>query len=89
MYKDYGKKYGDTLLVLFTTSLYGKAKANTLSQYDGLKYWKRMGFTTGSSFQPSRKVFNMIWQWLKKNHTKSIRMARGKTTKRPTIKKRP
>ena len=30
-----------------------------------------MGFTTGSvSFQPSRSVRNMIWKWLKKNHTR-------------------
>ena len=65
------EKYGDTLVGVTTTSLYGKAKANTLSQYDGLKYWKRMGFTTGSvSFQPSRPTRNMIWQWLKKNHTR-------------------
>lgn len=65
------EKYGDTLVGVTTTSLYGKAKANTLSQYDGLKYWKRMGFTTGSvSFQPSRPTRNMIWKWLKKNHTR-------------------
>ena len=65
------EKYGDTLVGVTTTSLYGKAKANTLSQYDGLKYWKRMGFTTGSvSFQPSRSTRNMIWKWLKKNHTR-------------------
>ena len=65
------EKYNDTLVGVTTTSLYGKAKANTLSQYDGLKYWKRMGFTTGSvSFQPSRSVRNMIWKWLKKNHTR-------------------
>jgi hypothetical protein len=65
------EKYGDVLVGVTTTSLYGKAKANTLSQYDGLKYWKRMGFTTGSvSFQPSRPVRNMIWTWLKKNHTR-------------------
>ena len=55
------EKYGDKLVGVTTTSLYGKAKANTLSQYDGLKYWKRMGFTTGSvSFQPSRSTRNMI-----------------------------
>ena len=65
------EKYGDKLVGVTTTSLYGKAKANTLSQYDGLKYWKRMGFTTGSvSFQPSRPTRNMIWKWLKKNHTR-------------------
>jgi hypothetical protein len=32
------EKYKDALVGVTTTSLYGKAKANTLSQYDGLKY---------------------------------------------------
>src|SRR6056300_831323 len=65
------EKYGDKLVGVTTTSLYGKAKANTLSQYDGLRYWKRMGFTTGSvSFEPERKTKTMIRNWLLKNHTR-------------------
>jgi hypothetical protein len=36
--KIWQEKYGDKLVGVTTTSLYGKAKANTLSQYDGLKY---------------------------------------------------
>jgi hypothetical protein len=64
-------KYGDKLVGVTTTSLYGKAKANTLSQYDGLKYWKRMGFTMGSvSYEPQPATKKLIKQWLKKNHTR-------------------
>ena len=65
------EKYGDKLVGVTTTSLYGKAKANTLSQYDGLKYWKRMGFTMGSvSYEPQPETKKLIKQWLKKNHTR-------------------
>jgi len=63
--------YGDKLVGVTTTSLYGKTKTNGLSQYDGLKYWKRMGFTTGSvSFEPELKTRKLIKQWLKKKHTR-------------------
>lgn len=65
------EKYGCHLVGVTTTSLYGKAKANTLSQYDGLKYWKRMGFSQGSvTYEPSRKTKYMIRDWLKKHHTR-------------------
>jgi hypothetical protein len=47
------KQYGDTLVGVTTTSLYGKTKANGLSQYDNLDHWQPMGFTSGSvSFEP-------------------------------------
>ena len=42
------KLYGDKLVSITTTSLYGQAKANGLSQYDGLPYWQKMGFTAGA-----------------------------------------
>ena len=62
------EKYGNTLVGVTTTSLYGKAKANTLSQYDGLKYWKRMGFTTGSvSYEPMPNTKKMIKKIEKSN----------------------
>tara|TARA_B100001769_G_scaffold272302_1_gene266486 strand:- start:893 stop:2260 length:1368 start_codon:yes stop_codon:yes gene_type:complete len=65
------EKYGDHLVGVTTTSLYGKSKTNTLSQYDGLKYWKKMGFTMGSvSYEPQLNTKNLIKQWLKKNHTR-------------------
>jgi hypothetical protein len=65
------KLYGDKLVSVTTTSLYGKTKQGGLSQYDNLDYWLPMGFTAGSvSFEPSRETRYMIREWLKKNHTR-------------------
>ena len=53
--KDWKVRYGDTLVGVTTTSLYGKTKANGLSQYDGLEHWQKMGFSSGSvAFEPKR-----------------------------------
>ena len=46
--QDWQNKYGDVLVGVTTTSLYGKTKAGGLSQYDGLEHWNAMGFTSGS-----------------------------------------
>lgn len=65
------KQYGDTLIGVTTTSLYGKMKAGGLSQYDNLDHWQKMGFTSGSvSFEPSRETRYLVRNWLKKNHTR-------------------
>jgi len=63
--------YGNVLVGLTTTSLYGKTKQNGLSQYDNLKYWKKMDFTSGSvAFEPLQETRYMIREWLKVNHTR-------------------
>jgi hypothetical protein len=65
------KLYGDKLVSVTTTSLYGKTKAGGLSQYDNLDFWQPMGFTSGSvSFEPLRETRMLIREWLKKNHTR-------------------
>ena len=65
------KQYGDTLVGVTTTSLYGKVKAGGLSQYDNLDHWQKMGFSSGSvSFEPSRETRYLVRNWLKKNHTR-------------------
>jgi hypothetical protein len=65
------KQYGDTLVGVTTTSLYGKTKAGGLSQYDNLDHWQPMGFTSGSvSFEPERDTRYKIREWLKANHTR-------------------
>jgi hypothetical protein len=65
------KLYGDKLVSVTTTSLYGKTKAGGLSQYDNLDYWQPMGFTSGSvSFEPLKHTRYLIREWLKKNHTR-------------------
>ena len=68
--KVWQEQYGETLVGVTTTSLYGKTKVVPLSQYDRLKYWKKMSFTKGSvSYETSRSTRTKIEQWLMKNHT--------------------
>ncbi len=65
------KLYGDKLVSVTTTSLYGRTKADGLSQYDNLDHWLKMGFTAGSvSFEPLRETRYMIQDWLKENHSR-------------------
>lgn len=67
--KDWEERYGNKLVGMTTTSLYGKSKAGGLSQYDNLKYWKKMGFTQGKvSFGTSRTTQKMMLDWMIKNH---------------------
>ena len=68
--KTWEYQYKDKLVGVTTTSLYGKTKEIPLSQYDRLKYWKKMGWTAGSvSYEPEIGTRKMIQQWLMKNHT--------------------
>jgi len=68
--KTWEHQYTDKLVGVTTTSLYGKTKEIPLSQYDRLKYWKKMGWTAGSvSYEPTKPTRKMIQQWLMKNHT--------------------
>ena len=54
-----------------TTSLYGKQKAGGLSQYDNLKHWKKMGFSSGSvSYETKKPTVRHMLRWLMKNHTR-------------------
>jgi len=67
--KDWKERYGDTLVGVTTTSLYGNTKSNGLSQYDGLDHWNKMGFSSGSvAFEPKRSTSRMIFDWIKENH---------------------
>lgn len=63
--------YGDVLVGVSTTSLYGKDKLNGLSQYDNLKHWKKMGYSAGSiSYEVTKDTEKLMLDWLKKNHTR-------------------
>jgi hypothetical protein len=65
------KQYGDVLVGVTTTSLYGKNKQGGLSQYDNLKHWKKMGFSSGSvSYETTKPTVRLLLNWLKKNHTR-------------------
>jgi len=57
----WNKKYGDEIAGITTTSLYG-----SYSQYNSLKYWKKMGKTNGTiKFNHTSTVANKIRQYLK------------------------
>jgi hypothetical protein len=69
--QDWKKQYGDVLVGVTTTSLYGKDKAGGLSQYDNLKHWKKMGFSSGSvSYECTKPTIKLLLNWLAKNHTR-------------------
>lgn len=66
---DWKRQYGDVLVGVTTTSLYGKTKSGGLSQYDGLEHWNPMGFSSGSvAFEPSKKTMRMVFDWIKENY---------------------
>jgi hypothetical protein len=69
--KDWKNQYGDVLVGVTTTSLYGNTKSGGLSQYDGLEHWNKMGFSSGSvAFEPTKKTMRMVYDWVKENHTR-------------------
>lgn len=69
--KRWKELYGDTLIGVSTTSLYGKDKLGGLSQYDNLKHWKKMGYSAGSiSYEVTKDTEKMMLDWLKKNYTR-------------------
>ena len=83
------KLYGDVLVSVTTTSLYGRTKADGLSQYDNLDHWQKMGFTAGSvSFEPEKNTRYLYRDWLKVKHTRkyfewySAKKASGQPHKR-------
>ena len=68
--KDWKEQYGDRLVSVTTTSLYGKAKAGGMSQYDNLKHWKKMGYSQGSvAYKPKKETTKRLRDWLKKYHS--------------------
>jgi hypothetical protein len=67
--KDWKGRYGDVLVGVTTTSLYGKTKSGGLSQYDGLEHWNKMGFSSGSvAFEPRRETANEVYAWIREFH---------------------
>jgi hypothetical protein len=67
--KDWKERYGDVLVGVTTTSLYGNTKSNGLSQYDGLEHWNKMGFSSGSvAFEPTRNTRKLVFNWIKENY---------------------
>jgi len=62
------KEYGDTMVGVTTTSLYG-----SFSQYQNLKHWKKRGHSAGSvSYEATKPTIQMLRDWLKENHTRKF-----------------
>lgn len=69
--KDWKERYGNILVGVTTTSLYGKTKPGGMSQYDGLDHWNKMGYSSGSvAFEPSKATSRMLYDWIKENDTR-------------------
>ena len=59
--------YGQKLAGVTTTALYGREKGAT--QYDGLKYWKKYGYTTGSTvIRPTLETAAKLKDWMLNMH---------------------
>ena len=58
------EKYGDELVGLTTTSLYG-----SYSMYNGIPLWKKMGESKGKIIlKPDEEIYHFWLRWLKENH---------------------
>jgi len=64
---DWKETYGDTLVCVQTTSLYG---SNANSQYDGLRpFWEKLGESTGQTpLKPSDKTYRQLREWLRRRY---------------------
>jgi len=61
--KTWNERYGDVLVGITTTSLYG-----SFSQYQNLRYWNKRGHSAGSiKFEPQKKTVLFARNWLKTN----------------------
>lgn len=64
------KNYGNKLVSVTTTSLYGKSKSGGLSQYDNLKHWKKMGYSSGSlTYELTKETEREMLRYFKKHDT--------------------
>ncbi len=63
------ENYGDKLVSVTTTSLYGKSKTGGLSQYDRLKHWKKMGYSQGSlSYELTKETEKEMLKYAEKHY---------------------
>ena len=70
MIASWEKKYPTKMIALTTTSLFGGHKA---TQYDGMKWWKHIGETTGKMLMvPLHNDWNKWRAWLKRHHPKEF-----------------
>jgi len=67
--RQWKENYGDVLVSVTTTSLYGKSKTGGLSQYDRLKHWKKMGYSQGSlSYELTKETEKEMLKYAEKHY---------------------
>ena len=72
---DYKSKYGDELVGITTTSLYG-----SFSQYNNIPCWKKVGSSKGQILiKPNKSIWNYWNEWLKENHFQEFDYARNQS----------
>ncbi len=64
------KTYGDTLVGVTTTSLYGDTGQDGRTQYDGLTpYWKKVGQSRGTvPLKMTNEVYEQVHEWIRLCH---------------------
>jgi len=69
---EWNKRYKEPLLGITTTSLYGG-----FSQYNGLKYWKKCGTTTGEiRMEPNDEINLRLRHWMRDNYPDEFEIAK-------------
>jgi hypothetical protein len=73
---DYKSKYGDELVGITTTSLFG-----SFSQYNNIPCWKKVGSSKGQILiKPNKSVMEYWNDWLKENHRQEFDEAQKKSS---------
>jgi hypothetical protein len=77
------KIYGDTLVGVTTTSLYGDTGKDGKTQYDGLTpYWKKVGQSKGSvPLKMTNSVYEQVKEWIQICHPERFYLSSVRTRK--------
>lgn len=77
------KTYGDTLVGVTTTSLYGDTGKDGKTQYDGLTpYWKKVGQSKGTvPLKMTNAVYEQVQEWVRLCHPERYFLDAVKTRK--------
>lgn len=77
------KTYGDTLVGVTTTSLYGDTGKDGKTQYDGLTpYWKKVGQSKGTvPMKMTNPVYEQVQEWIRLCHPERYYQDAVKTRK--------
>ena len=76
-------KYGDVLVGITTTSLYG-----SYSMYNSIPYWKKLGTSKGTALiKPNDEVYMYWYKFLEKNYSEEMEKAKQMTSPKQKILK--